>query len=542
MRYRTRFLIGATLLASAATGLWWALLQVQAGLGNKRTPIPPLPVIQWWPTGAAIVGGLVFLLIVLYAPSGDGEPAPKQGWSTARLTTAFHTAQLTKPGDDGQPPAVALRATHATDDATILVVKLPAGLVVSNVAGRREYVAAALGLPTDRLHIGAHEGRADMLALTVDAPPLTLSSRAPILPDATRWNDPILLGRDMRGRDVRVSTWDVPQWLIGGQSGYGKTVAFRMIIAHYAADPDAVLWGVDGKGNRDDWSTIQPRFERWVTVLDRVNGPARYLQMLEDLALEIDRRQDVEGRDYPGMLVLLDDAPQLRKRLAPDDKSRADDLLTGIVQTCRAANVLILVAAQKPSSKQMDTDQRSQSGIALCMRMENLDDARMVLGSRPPDSSVLSFPRGDGWLKSGDEPLRRVRVDFLTNQKWKQLSTELAARWVVDVVPEAIADAPAVEVEPEPQDVDPLLRAAYDVVAASPEGRMTTAEILAELPPGMADGVRALGKTLSDLGWRPRAKERVGKASFSFRYAVDAPFHDATQDTEQVWNAPASVL
>lgn len=526
MRYRTRFLIGSTLLAAAVGGLWWGLLQVQIGLGNKWTPIPPMPVLHWWPTGAAISGGLIFLLIVLYAPNGDSEPATRSGWTTARITAAFHAAALTKLNDDGTAPTVALRSTHTTDDATLLVIKLPAGLVVSNVNGRREHVAAALGLPTDRLHFTAHEGRPDMLALTVDAAPLTLSSRAPVLPDVTRWHDPILLGRDMRGRDIRVSTWDVPQWLIGGQSGYGKTVAFRMIIAHYAADPDAVLWGVDGKGNRDDWVTIQPRFERWVTVLDRVAGPARYLQMLEDLALEIDRRQDIAGRDYPGMLVLLDDAPQLRKRLAAEDKTRADDLLTGIVQTCRAANVLILVAAQKPSSKQMDTDQRSQSGIALCMRMENLDDARMVLGARPPDSSVLAFPRGDGWLKSGDEPLRRVRVDFLTNQKWKQLSVELAARHVPVVVPEAISDAPAVEVEPTPQDVNPLLRAAYEAaVAANPEGRMTTKETLAAVPAGLAgtSDVGQFGRKLTALGWPAREPEWVNGATARYRYAADAP-------------------
>jgi len=361
--------------------------------------------------------------------------------------------------------------------------------------------------------------RIGMVAVEERKPPAP--TPAPFrLPTTTCWRDPIMLGKDMAGEPVLVGTWNVPQWLIGGTSGSGKTVAMRMILAHYALDPTAILWGVDGKGNRDDWAGMRPRFDRWVSATDRLNGPRQYLEMLEDLGRLIDERQDIAGRDYPGMLVLMDDAPQLRRRLAKPDKARADDLLTGIVQTCRAVNVMVLTTTQKPSHKQIDTDQRSQAGIALCMQMDSLDDARMVLGVRPEDDAVLTLPIGQGLLKAERGKPRRIAVHHLTDAMWAQLGQRFAA--------ELPQDVPAIE----PQGVvvetiDPLVVAVHRIVADHPQRRMTTEAILAAQP-SLASSVAHLGRALTAAGWPARAVW-VDGATAKFRFADDAPLRQPSE-------------
>ena len=373
-------------------------------------------------------------------------------------------------------------------------------------AGERFISALRLPVPADRVRVTPYQGLAHHLLITIAAPALTLTTRHPDLPELTSWSDPIVLGRDSRtGNDVTAPTWNVPAWLVGGRSGSGKSVALRLVIAHYAADPDAVLWGFDAKGSTDDWADILPRFARWVaTTGDTTVDGQLLLATLHDLDAVVFARNAARGRDYPGMLVLLEEITGLRDDMTPKDRAALDGVLGRLVKMCRSANVTLIITAQRPSARDLPTTVRAQAEVLLCMRMTRPSDASMVLGEQPP-YDVSAFPDGHGLLSvKGD--LRPVIVDHVDDAAWVRFCRELCP------ADDAPAVAPAEIEVPDLQDSPrTLLQTCEDLVAAAPEQVMTPTALYEALPVELRPATqRALSLALSDQGWRSQNNVRVG--------------------------------
>jgi hypothetical protein len=239
--------------------------------------------------------------------------------------------------------------------------------------------------------------------------------------------------------------------------------------------------------------------------------------MLRDVFEEILRRNKLGGREHPGMLVLLEEATALRSCLEREDRNEADRLLIRIVQTCRKANVLTVIAAQRPSASLMSTDVRAQAGVNVCLQVRTKTDLEMVLGFRPEADMPMGV--GRALLDVGEGEPRLICVDWLQDEQWQAL----ASRW----------REPLPLAAPEPMgtvsDVDPLLWLAREAVATTPEGRMTTERILETLGEDVAgtSDPAQLGRRLSALGWPARVQERVGGQVLRFRYAQDAPVPEA---------------
>jgi hypothetical protein len=453
------------------------------------TTTPDLPSIPW----PLVAVTAVTAAVAVGAVRSRRQARPAK-WTTTRVATGFTRAGLT--------PPTGIRVRHH-DDATVVTATLPAGLVASQVVTKREALAAALTVPLDRLTVGMAGGHPSKVELTIADPEPVLATRAATLPDTTIWRDPVLLGRDPRGRDVTAPVYDIGQWLVGGLTGSGKTTLLRLLAAHYALDPTTVIWGADGKGSRDDWAPLRGRVARWVDVTDD-DSAAAYLTLIRDTNKEVAARNSSGGRDHPGMLVILEEATAFRAALDPDMQATVDKQLTRLVQTCRSANVLVVTAAQRPSSTLMSPNVRAQSGVGICMRVRSATDAEMVLGYRP--TVPLPDAPGRALVDVGNGVLTRVLVDWLTDDAW----TELGQR----VTP------PPPTIEVRPQDAT-LLTVAYDAVAAA-GGRMTTAEILDAIPAGLAaaPGAAMLGRELTALGWETRV-EWVGGKAVRYRYADD---------------------
>lgn len=516
--------IGAYYLAVAA---WWGIGYVNRELIPARQYVPPVDVDTWVYRPAWTVAGVIILGVIFEIARHASTPGLHK-YGTQKWNTALEQAGLIKNpvGSDAKPAprASMVGRVRQVDETTLVALRLPPGLVVSQVAAKAEHIAAALSVPPERLHLGRHRDNPGVLTARIDPPDLPLKPRVVDPPDETSWRTPVLIGRDLRGRDVTAPTYDIGQWLVGGITGSGKTTLLRLLAAHYALDPDATIWGCDGKGSRDDWGPLRHRVHRWVDVTDP-DASTLYLEMLRDIAEEVTTRNRAGGRDHPGMLVILEEATALRASLDPADMKEADRHLVRIVQTCRSGNVLVVTAAQRPSATLMSTNVRAQAGVGICMNVRSMTDAEMVLGYRP--EVALPDAVGRALLDVGDGKTRAVLVDHMPDQQWR----DLCHQWrPVAAVPDIVDD----ELDEEPQDepvMDPLVSAVAHVLMAA-QTPMTAGELWPRLPVEVrCEDAMRLGQALSALGVASR-KRRVAGVQGRFYDVADLSL-DAVPDVSQ---------
>lgn len=505
--------LAALVLLYAVVVSAWAYLDGpgKGSLGTLPVTIPPIDFDKWVRTPAiwaAWIGGVVLVVRIVYV----AKRPHLHRFGTAKWNEALEAAGLIRdPAGKNADPAPRARMVgkiRVIDETTLITLRLPNGLTVPQVAAKAEQVAGVIDVPITRLHLSKLDGRSSMLRVRIDPPDRPLKPRDVELPEVTTWRDPVLVGRDMRGRDITAPVYDIGQWLVGGITGSGKTTLLRLIAAHYALDPDATIWGCDGKGSTDDWGPLHHRVTRWVDVTDP-DASLRYIDMLRDIGNEVAARNKAGGRDHPGMLVILEEATALRAGLDNAETTESDKLLVRIVQTCRSANVLVVTAAQRPSASLMSSNVRAQAGVGVCMRVRSMSDAEMVLGYRP--EVALPEAVGRALLDVGDGTPRAVLVDHMPYGAWMDLCEQWKPQ--LHLVP-PVEEEPEPELEPEPEDavfedepvsesvptVDPLLAAVWVALKASGR-RMTTSELWEALPREVrtSDPVM-LGRTLTKLG------------------------------------------
>jgi S-DNA-T family DNA segregation ATPase FtsK/SpoIIIE len=187
----------------------------------------------------------------------------------------------------------------------------------------------------------------------------------------------IPIGVDERGRTVTVPIHG-SHVLVAGQTGAGKGSVFWSIILHllpYIRKGSVRLWAVDPKrgielnpgrnlfyafaDNEDDIPTL---LARAVTVMDD-NGD--HLKALVE-------RKLTPTPDRPLNVIFVDELG----RLAADKKCQQS--IRTLVNVGRAPGCSVVAATQN-ATKEIVAD-RDEIPVKICLRMENLDSVRKLLG------------------------------------------------------------------------------------------------------------------------------------------------------------------
>lgn len=423
--------VGGWLLATTRWGITRPLLYTWAGM-------TAVGGVLWWTDWFQT--GKTRKAKAEKAPRPDGETIGMgKWWTDAALRAAFTEAGLiAKPGADGEPaPGPKLMGRPDIDDyGATAKVRLPSGLRYSRVDAAREALAAAFDQPVHLVTVSQLRTDPAGVARIRVSLPYERTIRVHNVPEGSSWRDPLVVGRDRRGRDVAFPTYDVGQVLVGGRTGSGKTHFLRLLASHYAADPDADLYIVDGKGSTDDWGPIRSRCKRLLFIHDD-NPAQRFTDLLEHVQSIVTDRNRRGGRDWPGTLVVLEEFSSMLASLDPLEKKDTERAVTRLVQTCRSANVMVVIAAQRPSASTMDTNTRAQAAVSVALAMKSNTDITMVLGHTPtmelpsePGEAILVVP--------GREDVF-IDLDTIPDGDWE----DLCASWTPPPVPSEPRALPA---------------------------------------------------------------------------------------------------
>lgn len=436
-------------------------------------------------------------------------------WSEEALIGALTAAGLLRPPKADEPRHTLRRygAPIHDQNGTTVVVRLPAGLVLSDLVAKRERIAAWLNAPLDQLTITQQPGQGPAIVRISITRPHQRTTRLVQPAAVTSWRAPLTIGVDHKGSDVTVPVYNTGLTLVGGRTGSGKSTALRMYAAHFAADPDALLYIADGKGAVDDWSPIRARCERLVMISDD-DAEAAFLTMLDEIQALVSTRNRAGGREHPGTVVILEEYTSFLASLAGNARKDVERRVTRLAQTCRSANVALVVCAQRPASSMMSTDTRAQAGVAIALAMSSATDTQMVLGHIP--TLPLPAEKGEALIVKGGADELAVDVDYFRDDVWARFGAALPVR-VPTTTPaaqesfdrwEAEMHAPAAQPEPEPaREIPPLLAAVADTLT---EPRTLT-ELWETLPAAARPATaQALSRELKDLGLTTTDPVRLG--------------------------------
>lgn len=201
-----------------------------------------------------------------------------------------------------------------------------------------------------------------------------------LLEEGTPWNFPL---------DVHS--------IVAGNSGGGKSVAYRAVLSQMALIPDLQIIGIDLKRGIE-LKSWRPRLSATAkdmeTALDALHEVWKIAEQRLDF---LEERGFTDMKDYgfspkmPRIVVLIDECSELfavgepDKELAQQGK-KAIALVSKMLRLVRAAGVTIIMATQRPSTEVVPSGIRELTQNRVAFRMMNSAGAVMALGELPDNS------------------------------------------------------------------------------------------------------------------------------------------------------------
>jgi len=213
---------------------------------------------------------------------------------------------------------------------------------------------------------------------------IQLSSLSPYPKGNGRW----IAGKNESGATITLGLSDgVPSWLIGGQTGSGKSYAMCLAIAQLSQDTQNQIILLDAKYGQG----LGPLANIKNLVGPLATTPNQIKNALAWACLEMKRRYQTQ--DYTQRLIIFFDEIQELTGHHSDDEIVW--MVRKLASQGRAAKVHLIIGTQKPTHKAFSSDAIKGNLVGrLALHVASYDESRVVLGS--------SSPRADHLLGQGD--------------------------------------------------------------------------------------------------------------------------------------------
>jgi hypothetical protein len=269
--------------------------------------------------------------------------------------------------------------------------------------------------------------------------------------------EPIPIGVDEIGNETFVHLpGGQPHFLIGGESGSGKSVAMNVLLATIGLDPDAKTYICDGKqvdlAEYEDLAVAScgPDTKDAIDVLLQAQAV-----MKERFAQYRKEKRKKIRRGEPLHFVIIDELHFYCTERNRDLRNHFEDVLRDILARGRAAGVLVVAATQKPSTDTIPSRIRDLFANRLALHCMTPEASDTILGRgwarRGCDASTIGDGhKGVGWMIVEGQTARRMR-GFLPTDAQLSLAVAKAKelRGIKDSETLVMTPDPAPEPEPE---------------------------------------------------------------------------------------------
>jgi S-DNA-T family DNA segregation ATPase FtsK/SpoIIIE len=195
------------------------------------------------------------------------------------------------------------------------------------------------------------------------------------------------LGKSPEGSQEIIDLSACPHILVSGTTGSGKSTVLHTIIANLLANAAKTnLHLIDTKLiELTPYTAISKTFastyEQAVKTID-------YLIQLMEYRYRASGQHEVD-------VLIIDECADL---FFQDENKSLYKKLLKLVQKCRAANIYVIMATQRPSSKMIDGDIKANFPVKIACKAASKIDSRVVLGVSGAEALL---GKGDALLSDG---------------------------------------------------------------------------------------------------------------------------------------------
>jgi len=251
---------------------------------------------------------------------------------------------------------------------------------------------------------------------------------------------PAALGVDSKGNPIYLDISNTPHLLIAGTTGSGKSVCLNSIITSLALNcrpTDLQFLLIDPKGNE---------FVHYESIKNLISGKIiddveTALKSLAWLVEEMERRYKIfknckcrlineykhkrnfglnDGvstcfvEDLPYIVVVIDEYADLMM----NSTNALQEDVKKLGQKARAAGIHLILATQRPSTKIIDGDIKTNFPTRIALKVSSIADSKTILDH---GGAERLLGKGDMLLKrQGEEDPQRVHGCFISNDEIKK--------------------------------------------------------------------------------------------------------------------------
>jgi S-DNA-T family DNA segregation ATPase FtsK/SpoIIIE len=318
---------------------------------------------------------------------------------------------------DKQKPVIS--AKRQTEYGWHLIINLPPGVSFGQVKGHKDFFQDATN---SWINLVWRYGKVHMDIYAGSFPEGEVPFAWNPEPYLSKMDLPIPIGVHQSGLEV-VDLAVIPHLLVGGATNWGKSNFLHALIAALL-QLETIVIVIDHKrldfGYLRDLCLLAKREKETETILEALDREMeRRFDLLE--AADVVKIQEYEG-NLPYIVVVIDE-------LAECNSDAVMGLLDRLARLSRAVGIHVVAATQRPSTKIINGDTRSNFPARLCFQMADESSSRVILGENCSAAAWLPAIKGRAIWKFGLSE-REVQTMYLPHARAKELANSMRGRTV----------------------------------------------------------------------------------------------------------------
>lgn len=230
---------------------------------------------------------------------------------------------------------------------------------------------------------------------------------------------PFPVGKTPSSKLIIIDLASLPHMLVGGMTGYGKSVALRVITT-------ALLLGGVNVSALDYKRVTFSKLAPWIRLAKEEGDGERLLKKVIDIGEERLKYLDSLGYEKVSELpkkirppleaVIIDELTMINNK-------KSQGYIDDLVHIYRAAGISVILATQRPSANVWDdfTETRSMLSGRLCFYVADTTDSQIVLGKGNNRGNDLPMVKGRAIWHGEDEQDILLQTMFLSQDQAVQL-------------------------------------------------------------------------------------------------------------------------
>lgn len=285
-------------------------------------------------------------------------------------------------------------------------IVLHAASKVKDVTKFSNEIALSLKSPIPNFKIIPEQGIIRLEFSKVKKETVSLSSLLKNISKPENFKIPCLLGEAVDGSPVWMDLSDNPHMIVAGTTGSGKSSLLHNIIANIIKFSSAKLYLVDPK------QIEFGHYSQHVRIYETYNDT---LNLLKHLIRLMDHRYQLlrnNKQQYMLPQVLIID--EFASLIMQDKDNEFYSLLCQLAQKCRAANIFIILATQRPSVQIINGNIKANFPARIACRVASQIDSKIILDEMGAEN--LSG-KGDAFLKDNHRLCQRFQIAYISPQE-----------------------------------------------------------------------------------------------------------------------------